>query len=249
MNNIILHIPHSSLKLPPKFYNRIVVDKNVVNDFNLAISDLYTYEIFGAKNKYKKVVAKYSRIFCDVEKFADDDKECMSKFGMGYVYTRTHKNVEFAKYDDVYKQNVKKKYYTKYHDKLDKVAMRQTRKNRTILLDCHSFSKDIIMFEEKKENLPDICIGFDKMYYSEKLVDYIKTYFETLGYSVAFNYPYEGTMIPNCFFNHSVSDFYSVMIEINRKVYLNDMYEKNNNFNNLQRQVQDLLRELELIEL
>lgn len=247
MNNIILHIPHSSLKLPSKFYDRIVVDKSVVKEFNLAISDLYTYEIFGAKNKFKKVVAKYSRIYCDVEKFTDDDKETMSKFGMGYVYTHTHKNVKFEEYDDCYKQIVKEMYYQKHHDKLDKVAKKKTQKKPTILLDCHSFSKEIIMFEENKENLPDICIGFDKLYYSEKLVNYIKTYFVKLGYNVAFNYPYESTMIPNYLFSHTMSDFYSVMIEINRNIYLNDRYKKNKNFHTIQKQVQGLLRELRLM--
>lgn len=93
MNNIILHIPHSSLKIP-NWYYKLVNDKNIVKSFNTIITDLKTDLLFG-KNKFKKVVFPYSRVFCDVEKFADDSKEIMSKFGMGYIYTKTHLGNQF----------------------------------------------------------------------------------------------------------------------------------------------------------
>ena len=245
MNNIILHIPHSSLKLPRRFFKKILIDKNVVKNFNYTITDLYSKELFG-KNKHPKIVAKYSRIYCDVEKFANDEKEIMAKFGMGFVYTHTNEGVNFLNPSSKYKNKIYNKYYLKHHNKLDNIVSKILSNNKkTILIDCHSFSRDIIMFEDKKENLPDICIGFDQLYTNEKLVNYIKTYFENLGYHVQFNHPYSGTIIPNKYFKEKADNLYSAMIEINKKLYLDENNNKNSNFKILRKQIQTLLHELE----
>lgn len=247
-NKIILHIPHSSLMLPFGFYKNTLVSKAEINNFNLNIADLYTRELFG-KNKYNKVIAKYSRVFCDVEKFADDEKEIMSKFGMGFVYTHTNKGDKFLNPTAEYKKQIYDNYYIKHHNKLDEVVSKYVKNKTTILIDCHSFSKDIIMFEDRKENLPDICIGFDELYYSEKLINFIKSYFESLGYSVQFNYPYSGTMIPNKFFETKVDNLYSVMIEINKNIYLTGTNKKNSNFSRLRKQIQYLLNQIERVKI
>ncbi len=248
MNNIILHIPHSSLKLPFGFFKNVITDKKIVKDFNKNISDLYTDELFG-NNKLKQIKADYSRIYCDVEKFADDDKEIMSKFGMGFIYTHTNNGINFINPTKTYKSNIYNNYYIIHHIKLDKIVNTSLKKGNTILLDCHSFSKDIIMFEDKKENLPDICIGFDDLYYNETIVNYIKDYFDKLNYSVKFNYPYSGTIIPNKFFENKVKNLFCVMIEINKRVYLNQDNSKNTNFKILQNQIQQLLAELQNLKI
>jgi len=244
MNNIVLHIPHSSLKLPCGFLKNVIVSKEVVENFNHAITDLYTSDLFG-KNQYSKVIAKYSRIYCDVEKFADDDKEVMSRFGMGFVYTHTNNGIEFLDPTTEYKNKIFNGYYTKHHNKLDEIVSSTLEKGTTLLIDCHSFSRDIIMFEDKKNNLPDICIGFDELYYNEKLVNYIKTYFENCGYNVQFNYPYSGTIIPNKYFRQTTEKLFCVMIEINKNLYLNSKNKKNSNFNIMKKQIKTLFKNLE----
>ena len=94
MNNIILHIPHASLDLPDEFWKNVICDKDIVEKFNYDITDLYTDELYG-DGRYKKIIAPYSRIYCDIEKFAQDNKEIMSKFGMGFVYTHTNNGIRF----------------------------------------------------------------------------------------------------------------------------------------------------------
>ncbi len=244
MNNIILHIPHSSTKLPLGFYKHVIIDRGTVNGFNTQITDLYTNELFG-RNKYPKIVAKFSRIYCDVEKFADDNKEVMAQFGMGFVYTHTNKGEQFINITGEYKNKIKTGYYSRYHEKLNKCVSNISRKGVTILLDCHSFSENIIMFDDKKENLPDICIGYNEMYYSKDLVDYIKLFFTNLGYKVAHNHPYSGAMIPNRFFAEKANDLYCVMIEINKNLYLDKNNIKTANFNKLKCKIQELLKKLE----
>lgn len=248
MNNIILHIPHSSLHLPNDFWENTVCEKSVVDEFNYNITDLYTDELFN-NAKYRSIVAPYSRIYCDVERFAEDDKEIMSKFGMGFIYTHTNTGKRFFESNEDYRQKVFNNYYKKLHSDLDRIIENSITKNTTILLDCHSFSKDIIMFADKKENLPDICIGFDNIYYSEELVNFIKNYFENCGYRVSLNNPYLGTMIPDKYIENKIDNMYCVMIEINKKIYLKDNYQKNENFNNLQKQIDKLLNKLEYFNL
>lgn len=248
MNNIILHIPHSSLDLPKEFWENVVCVRSVVDEFNYNITDLYTNELFNSV-KYKSIVAPYSRIYCDIEKFAQDDKEIMSKFGMGFVYTHTNNGKRFFELNEEYKQKVYNDYYKKLHSDLDRIVEDSIIKNTTILLDCHSFNKDIIMFEDKKDNLPDICIGFDELYYNEELILFIKKYFEKYNYKVLVNYPYLGTMIPDKFIENKVDNLHCVMIEINKSLYLDKDYQKNDNFDALKKQIQDLFKELESIDI
>ncbi len=75
-NKIVLHIPHSSLKLTREFVNvEKLLTKKEVQKFNLQMTDLYTHELFKSLS-CPIIKAKYSRICCDVEKFSDDEKEC-----------------------------------------------------------------------------------------------------------------------------------------------------------------------------
>lgn len=232
----------------PNWYYKLVNDKNIVKSFNTIITDLKTDLLFG-KNKFKKVVFPYSRVFCDVEKFADDSKEIMSKFGMGYIYTKTHLGNHFFYPTEQHKKLIYDKYYIPHHNRLDEATSKSLKNNKTILIDCHSFSQEIIMFKDKKDNLPDICIGFDNLYYNKNLTLFIKNYFENGGYSVKFNYPYSGTMIPNDYFKKINTNLYCVMIEIDKRLYLNDCLEITDNFFNVQNTLNNLFEILTAFEL
>lgn len=247
MNKLILHIPHASTRLPRGFYNKIMLEKEKIKIFNKDISDLYVDDLFGCGIR-KHLKAKYSRIFCDMEKFVDDTKEEMSIYGMGVIYTHTNNKEKFLCPSEEYKKRVISNYYFKYHKRLDKIVKKQLTKNRVILIDCHSFSKKIIMHRNLQNNLPDICIGFDSSYYSEKLISYIKSYFEALGYSVKFNYPYSGTMIPYKFIDDKVDNLYAVMIEINKSLYLDDKNCKTKNYRKLKKQIYQLLKRVERLK-
>ena len=75
---------------------------------------------------------------------------------------------------------------------------------------CHSFTS-------KLHNC-DICIGFNNDFsYDKDIVDIIINEFTKSGYSVAVNEPFSNSITPKADVNYK-----SVMIEVNKKVYMNE---------------------------
>ena len=71
------------------------------------------------------------------------------------------------------------------------------------------------------ENLPDICLGYDEKWFSKDNASKLKTYIEKMGYSCELNYPYSGALVPMEFYYDENPKIHSVMLEINRRIYLN----------------------------
>lgn len=250
MNKIILNLPHSSKKLPKKFLRQdFQLSKKEINSFNQTMTDLYTSSLFSSK-KFSSVVAPYSRIFCDIEKFTDDEKEIMSKYGLGAIYTKTDKGIELFSPSEEYKTDVIKNYYYPLHKKLDRKVKTEIEKGKNvILIDCHSFSKETVEIFGNADNLPDVCIGTNVDLYCNDIVrEIVLTYFKSLGYEVKLNYPYCGAMIPDYYIAHQTDKLNCIMIEINRKIYLNKN-KKNNNFNKIKKDIYYLLKHLKKIKL
>ena len=72
-----------------------------------------------------------------------------------------------------------------------------------------------------QEPFPDICIGVEEEYYDEKILNMIINKIKKLGYTYKINYPYKGSLVPNCVLNNEVKGkVVSIMIEINKRTYL-----------------------------
>ena len=245
-NFVFLHIPHSSTRFPNAFKrDKKILSNKEIDRFNLCISDLYTDQLFNYK-KYPHLKVKFSRVFCDVEKFVDDNIEEMAQYGMGVVYTHTEKGEKFFEPTKDYKEKVLKKYYNKAHKKLDEKIEKAMKNHKVILVDCHSFSREIIM-KKSFENLPDICIGINKDYSSKVLVDFTMNFMNSFGLTTMINYPYVGSMIPDSLLNKSADNFFSIMIEINRNLYLKN-YKKTKNFKKIKKIIGLYLKKLKNLE-
>ena len=217
---VLFHIPHTSLKVPKLFYKGLLISKDEFRKYNLKMSDIYVDYLFKYI-KGKRIKAKYSRMFCDVEKFKDDNIEFMSKYGQGVIYTHTYDGTLFHQDDDEYKKIVHK-YYDKYHKKLDRIAKRLLSKNNKLLiLDIHSYSNEQALYHHNGE-FPDICIGIEKDYYNKDILNEIISNIKEKGYSYKINYPYTGSMIPNIIFNNDKykGRVISIMLEVNKRIYL-----------------------------
>ena len=183
------------------------------------MSDVGVDELFKGI-KAHIIQPKYSRLYCDVEKFKDDNLEIMSKYGQGVIYTHTYDQIRFHTHDEKYKQKVFK-YYDQYHKKLDRLVKRLLKKDDTLLIiDCHSYSEKLA--EQFSEGpFPDICIGVEEEYYNQEIFELIVSKINELGYSYKVNFPYKGSIIPNIIYNKKVKGkVITIMLEINKRIYL-----------------------------
>ena len=82
IETFILNIPHSSYVIPD--YEGFIKER-IAHEINL-LTDHSTEEIFDIEG-VTQVICDFSRVFCDVERFSDDEKEPMAALGMGMAYT------------------------------------------------------------------------------------------------------------------------------------------------------------------
>lgn len=213
----LLHIPHASLAVPQIFYSGLLISEEEFCRYNREMSDIGVEELFrdveGERN-----IAPYSRLFCDVERYREDEKEPMAKYGEGVVYTHLYDGTEF--HDAAYRDEVLR-YYDAYHAKFNEAVSKLLAGDRELLiLDCHSFS-DKMASHFFAPPFPDVCIGIEKDHYDEGIVSKILSAIERKGYRYAINYPYSGSIVPSAATSLSAEKrIILVMIEVNKRVYL-----------------------------
>lgn len=221
MQNIIVHIPHASLETPKYFKERLIVDIKEFEKESIFESD-YLIDEFKPKN-HLTIMSKYSRMVCDVERFKNN--EVMDKYGMGIIYEKDVYGKQFIRLDDNYKKKVLR-YYDFHHRILnDIVKYNLDRYGTCILIDLHSFSDEYVYRLFNKKNCPDICIGYNQEDYDPVFVTWTMFHFIDYGYTVDINYPYSGAIVPSNYLGKKNTGITSLMIEINKRIYLKDGYE------------------------
>ena len=216
---IIFHIPHASTELPDEFFEGLespfVKEGKGTTELyvtNLKMSDVLLLDLIKGL-PYEKVVAPYSRLYCDVERYWDDAKESMSKYGMGAVYTKDYLGRTIRKEDEDYKAKVKE-YYDKHHSSLFETV--KSAKGDVLLIDLHSFGPNIASVIGKGP-YPDICIGYNDGEKDQELIREIERFCDSCYLSHQRNFPYSGSMTVPEIKGKRVR---SIMIEINKRVYL-----------------------------
>lgn len=221
----IIHIPHASLEVPKTFIcEELTISYSDFQRENIFISD-YLVDKFVSSEFTNVVKFKYSRMYCDVERYLDDSKEEMSKYGMGVLYTKDSNGKEFVNRGATKKWAIDS--YREHHDKLDNmVSDILKKKGECFIIDLHSFSDEFVYKMFNKKNNPDICIGINKNNYNKKILVETISHFKKYGYTVKINYPYSGSIIPNRF-----PEVNSMMIEINKRVYLSNIKDYHKLYN------------------
>ena len=218
MQPIILHIPHSSTSIPN--YNGYVDNVELIDNEVELLTDWYTHELFYSENDIT-VKADFSRIFCDVERFADDEQELMARYGMGVLYEKTDSGKFLRAITPELRGEILSKYYWPHHNRLENAVEDQLQQyGKSLIVDCHSFSD--IPFQRdlnQQPNRPHINIGTDSFHTPKHLVDFTVDFFERHKLTVGINWPYSGTMVPLKYYQKD-NRVNSIMIEVNRKLYL-----------------------------
>ena len=220
MQKLILHIPHSSTKIPMN--KGYVVDQEVLDREILKLTDWYTDDLFSLVGSIQ-VRADFSRIFCDTERFTDDSLEVMAKFGMGVLYEKADDGSKIRTVSPELRKEVLDHYYWPHHFTLNQSVNDQLKAHgKAIIVDCHSFPHiPLVRDLSKDQNRPDFNIGTDAFHTPQLLIDLSKEFFEERGYSLGVDWPYSGSLVPLDHYQKT-KEVTSIMLEINRKLYLKE---------------------------
>ncbi|MDO4566134.1 MAG: N-formylglutamate amidohydrolase [Oscillospiraceae bacterium] len=239
MKKIVLHIPHSSKVIPHEYKKEFLLSESQLEEELLCMTDAYTDILFP--QEYERVVFPISRLVCDPERFRDDSKEPMSQKGMGVIYTKGSKGQLIRKTQN--REAIVARYYDSHHYGLNnavKTALDET--DSCLILDCHSFSGEPLPYEDDQlTDCPDFCIGTDAFHTPQKLTEAAIRFFKDRDYSVDVNRPYSGSIVPMAFYkaDRRVS---SIMIEINRSLYMDDSGNRTKGFKEIQNALSDCCR-------
>jgi len=224
INKFVIHIPHAGVEIPDNFRGEYLLSDDELEQNINQYADCKADKLYGELTKiYDSVINPYSRLFMDPERFFDDKQETMQvKHGLGWFYEnailekkplRTIKNKEKIA-----------KYYHEHHAKLQALVEEKLELfGECVIIDCHTFSNERYWFHDKSLELPDVCIGYDEFHKDEIVIEEIKRCFSH-SYdtkNIGINTPYSGSLVPSKYY---IKDkrVKSVMIEINKKLYLND---------------------------
>lgn len=237
MKKLVLHIPHSSTEIP--LLDGYVSTQDEIQDEIVKLTDWYTDDLFDSEAD-DKIVTPFSRIFCDVERFADDELEVMSKFGMGVLYEKLDNGNILRIVSPKLKQDVLKNFYWVHHDLFNKAVKKSLEQTKScLILDCHSFpSSPLTRAIVRDEIRPDFNIGTDSFHTPKHIIDESINYFETKGYTLGIDTPYSGSIVPMEYYQKDPR-VNSIMLEVNRGLYLNDnSNEKSENYSKTKEVVQ-----------
>jgi N-formylglutamate amidohydrolase len=225
----IIHLPHASKTIPA-----IVRPDLLLSDQELALqvlmmTDHLTDELVGSTlPTAQRVRFPISRLVVDPERFLNDADEPMSRVGMGVIYERTshglllrHPPTPSAR------QRLLETYYVPHHTALEAaVTTALKRHGHCTILDMHSFPSRPLPYElDQRRDRPDICIGTDEFHTPVGLADELIQRFAAERLSVAVNRPFSGALVPMRYFRND-DRVTSVMIEVNRQLYLDEVTGK-----------------------
>lgn len=220
MRKLILHVPHSSTCIP--LMDGYVVDRKLLENEILKLTDWYTEDLFHIDDELM-IVAPFSRIFCDVERFADDDQEVMAQFGMGALYEKNDDGEAMRVITEELRKKVLNDYYWRHHAQLSMAVDAQLKDyGMALILDCHSYpSKPLKRALDQRPDRPDFNIGTDAYHTPQRLIDASIDFFDNNGYSLGGDRPYTGCIVPMEHYQ-TTKQVASIMLEVNRNLYMNE---------------------------
>lgn len=220
---VICNVPHSAVAIPEEFRTSFIIPQEELQKEAEYMADKYTDILYSELLHVSSVIkSNMSRIVLDIERFQNEKDEPMSKVGMSALYTRTSSGLALRTLSPEMK-SVLERIYRDYHDSFTNLVDAVLVKNdRALIVDCHSFPSVPRIYEpDQTSNRPDICIGTDEYHTPQKMTDLLKNNFEELGFGVEINTPFSGSIVPT---RHYKKDkrVLSVMVEVNRKSYMNE---------------------------
>lgn len=198
-NKLVLAIPHATRSVLSNWDDSVLLAKDADR-----WTDWHTDTMFGipfSSDKIPVVKGTISRFDCDLERLQNDPLELE---GRGIIYRRSHSGAVRISSDRPEEELIDA--WNQYRSQIVDSLV-----DNSLIIDCHSFPSDI-------SNV-DICIGYneDSSRPPHKIIELISEHFKGHGYSVGINEPYSNAISP-----HTNKIYHSVMIELNKKIYLDE---------------------------
>ena len=229
MMNLILHIPHASLRIPD--YGQYLLPRDAVDTEALHLTDLYTDELFVGGHHDTAIQADFCRVYCDVERFDNDALEPMSKFGMGATYVQCDDGRQLRSLTPAERDAIMQTCYFPHHKRLTEAvdaAVLQTGEAR--IVDCHSFPDRPLQCSLYQGDAKfDFNIGTDTFHTPAEWIEASVKFFANHGFRLGIDEPYAGSIVP---IKHYQKDkrVKSIMLEVNRNLYMNNNYTRGPRF-------------------
>ena len=226
-NSTLLHIPHASTLIPEQYLPSFCAPK--LPHETEVMTDWFCDELFDSDRD--RIVFPVSRLVCDVERFRDDREEIMSKIGMGAIYRSASDGSCLRRTAECETQEILSRYYDPHHEAFTKAVTEKLEAfGNCLIVDCHSFYPSPLPYELCREaDRPDFCVGTSDYHTPKKMTERMVQFFRERGYSVKVNSPFAGTIVPMAYYGKD-KRVRSVMIEVNRKLYMDRPGVKNAQF-------------------
>ena len=219
---VVVHVPHASRVIPDEYRRTILLSEKSVYSEMRRMTDHFCDELYGAPEFPVRIVAPVSRLVCDMERFRDDKKEPRAKWGQGLMYTRTYFGRRLRRYDATLREKILREFYDPHHQSLtDAVESALKRYGKCLIIDGHSFNSRMIVRPDNLISLPDFDVGTDGYHTPPGLRDALLERIKALGYRPKVNSPFGGAITPMKIYRKDKRVF-SVMLETNRKLYMNE---------------------------
>lgn len=241
---VILHAPHSSLNIPPEIRKSILLSDEQIEVELMAMTDRYTDDLFFVPD-IQVITSPVSRLAVDMERFRNEADEVMSQVGMGAVYQLTSHGHQLRILSPELREQYLQTYYDPYHKAFEDCVESMLKEHgKCLIIDCHSFPSKSLPYEiNSRGPRPDICLGTSSFHTPDHVLDFVNHRFAEI-YSVDINHPFAGTFVPGKYY---LSDkrVISVMIEINRKLYMDEYTgQKATSYDGMKTVIRNIIEEL-----
>lgn len=170
----------------------------------------------------------------------------MAQYGMGVLYESTDEGKPMRTVEAAVREKILSTYYDPHHQTLEALADEQLQNaGKAVIVDAHSFpdtpfTRDL----DQTQPRPVFNIGTDPFHTPQEWIDLSISFFENRGYSLGVDWPYKGTIVPLKHYNKE-NRIQSIMLEINRKLYLkNGSNKKSIEYNEIKRVVREYLEKI-----
>jgi len=237
---LVVHVPHCSTTIPHQYRSDFALSDDELTRELLLMTDHYTDELAMSAVSMGGVVFRnrVSRLVMDPERFADDSDEPMARVGMGAVYVSRQDGSLLRKpgFSVAQRARVMSELYVPYHQALDQVVSRMVEEYDTCLIvDCHSFPRVPLLYENAKLVRPEVCIGYEDVHVDESILADWQAIAERAGLTTGTNTPFPGSFVPIRYYRRD-RRVRSMMIELRRDMYVDETTgEKSSGFDRAKR--------------